>query len=133
MKHKSFWMRPPFRWAVAACLLAPAGCGETSAPTAADSALAKQTLERALGSWSEGKSVGDAKGASPSIIVSDPRWSGGVRLKKFELKSDGKPSGAERVFTVTLWTVDGKGKEASETVDYRVGTTPVFTVFRAMF
>jgi hypothetical protein len=122
-----------WRLALAAGLIALAGCGDTPAPTAADPDLARQTLDRALGSWSEGKSVDDAKSASPPILVSEPKWARGDRLKKFDVKSDGKPSGAERVFTVTIWTVDGKGKEATETVDYRVGTTPVFTVFRAMF
>ena len=118
--------------ALAVGMLASAGCGST-VPRPADPDLAKQTLERALGSWSEGKTVEAVKGASPSIVVSDPKWSRGDALKKFEIKTDGKPSGAERVFTVMLWVVDAKGKEASETVDYRVGTAPIFTVFRAMF
>ena len=73
------------------------------------------------------------KKASPPILVSDPKWSKGVALKKFEVKGDGKPAGAERVFNVTLWLADDKGKETAETVDYKVGTNPVLTVFRALF
>ena len=123
------------RLAMVACalILGVTGCEGTAAPTAADSEEAKQMLELALGLWVKGKTVDDAKSGSPSILVSDPKWSRGDKLKKFEINSDGKPSGAERVFTVKLSLLNNKGKEVSETVDYRVGTSPVFTVFRAMF
>ena len=42
-------------------------------------------------------------------------------------------SGAEREFTVTLWLADPRGKERKTEVAYKVGTDPIFTVFRAMF
>lgn len=109
------------------------GCGETSAPTAAPADQARKTLDSALGSWVEGKTVDAMKAANPSILVEDPKWKKGVALKKFEVKGEGKPSGAERVFTVTLTLADPTGKESTEQVDYRVGTAPILTVFRAMF
>ena len=79
------------------------------------------------------KAVEEMKKASPSIVVSDPKWLRGAVLKKFELGGTSKPSGAEREFTVTLWLADEAGKEAREQVVYKVGTSPIFTVFRAMF
>jgi hypothetical protein len=54
-------------------------------------------------------------------------------LSKFEVAGRGKPSGAERAFTVTLWLVDSKGKDAREQVVYKVGTDPILTVFRSLF
>ena len=120
--------------AFAAAMLALPGCESTSAPAAADVNQAKQTLERALTAWAKGATVAAIKGESPSIVISDPRWERGDVLKKYEIKSDGKPSGAEQVFTVALWFDDPKsGKEVSETVSYRVGTNPMLTVFRALF
>ncbi len=118
--------------AVGALALAP-GCDGNAAPTAADQDQARQTLDLALAGWQRGVSVEGMKAASPSIIVSDPKWSKGASLTKFEVKGDGKPAGAERVFAVTLWLKDPKGKETTESVDFKVGTNPVLTVFRSLF
>src|SRR5438105_2264724 len=75
-------------------IVAPAlaGCGDTAAPTAAPADQARKTLDSALGSWVEGKTVEAVKAASPSILVEDPKWKKGVALKKFEVKGEGKPS-----------------------------------------
>lgn len=115
-------------------LAAPAlaGCGG-GAPTAAPADQARKTLDSALGSWAEGRTVEAVKDARPSILVEDPKWKQGVALKKFEVQGEGKPSGSERVFSVTLTLADDSGKETTEQVDYRVGTSPILTVFRAMF
>ena len=110
-----------------------AGCGDTSTPTAANTDQARKTLDSALTAWTQGQTVEAVKGASPSILVEDPKWKKGATLKKFEVKGDGKPSGAERVFAVKLTLADSAGKETTEDVDYRVGTSPILTVFRAMF
>ncbi len=110
------------------------GCGgDTAAPTPAPADQARKTLDSVLNSWIEGKTVEAMKAANPSIVIEDPKWKKGATLKKFEVKGDGKPSGAERVFTVILTLADASGKETTEQVDYRVGTSPIFTVFRAMF
>jgi hypothetical protein len=116
-------------------LVAPAlaGCEGTSAPTAAPADQARQTLDSALGLWVEGKTVEAVKAASPSILVEDPAWKKGMALKKYEVRGDGKASGAERVFSVSLTLADASGKEKKEQVDYRVGTNPILTVFRAIF
>ncbi|WP_165220429.1 hypothetical protein [Aquisphaera insulae] len=109
-----------------------AGCEGTSAPAVAPQEKARQTLDQALTAWSEGKTPEAVKAGSPSILVEDPQWKKGLALKKFAVKGDGKPSGAERIFTVTL-TLSDSGKEKVQEVDYKVGTDPILTVFRSMF
>lgn len=109
------------------------GCGDSAVPQAADGDQARKTLDTALAAWTKGQTVEAVKAASPSILVEDPKWKKGATLKKYEVKGDGKPSGAERVFSVKLTLADAQGKEKTEDVDYRVGTSPILTVFRAMF
>lgn len=125
--------RAAARLAVGVLAALLAGCGGTAAPTAADADAARKTLDAALTAWTQGKSVEAVKGETPSILVEDPKWKQGATLKKYEVTGDGKPSGAERVFSVKLTLADAGGKEKVEEVDYRVGTDPILTVFRAMF
>lgn len=125
---------PPRRGlALAAALIALAGCSGGSAPAVADQGRARQTLDLALESWRKGEDVETMKRASPAIVVVDPRWASGARLTKFSVEGEGKPSGAERAFTVTLWLANPQGKESREQVVYKVGTDPILTVFRALF
>lgn len=121
------------RLAMGALAALLAGCGDTAAPTAADTNQARKTLDSALTAWTKGQTVDAVKAASPSILVEDPKWKNGATLKSYEVKGDGRPSGAERVFSVKLVLADASGKETTENVDYRVGTDPILTVFRAMF
>jgi hypothetical protein len=114
-------------------LLVVAGCNSNAAPAVADQDEARQTLEQALTAWQKGETVQAMKNASPSITVSDPVWARGDALKKFEIEGPGKLSGAERAFSVTLWVADGKGKEKPQQVVFKVGTQPIYTVFRSMF
>jgi hypothetical protein len=114
-------------------MLAATGCGEGAAPVAADEDQARKMLDQALSAWQKGETVAAVKNGSPSITVSDPKWDRGDSLKKFEVDGGGKPSGAERAFTVKLWFADAKGKEVKEQVVYRVGTDPIVTVFRSLF
>jgi hypothetical protein len=109
------------------------GCSGTPAPLPADENQARQTLDRALASWQKGETVEAMKNAKPSIVVSDPSWGRGQVLKRFEVGAKGKAAGAERVFSVTLWLANSKGEESRQEVDYKVGTQPILTVFRAMF
>jgi hypothetical protein len=112
---------------------ASTGCGNGGPPVPAAEDQAREVLGEALSGWQRGDSIEDLKQASPSIIVADPKWSGGARLSKFEVQGEGKPAGAERLFTVTLWLEGNQGEQASETVEYKVGTDPIRTVFRAIF
>ena len=114
-------------------LLVATGCGEGAAPVAADEDQARKLLDQTLSAWRNGETVAALRKASPSVTVSDFKWEGGTPLKQFEVASDGKPSGAERAFTVKLWLTDPKGKEIREQVVYKVGTNPVLTVFRSLF
>lgn len=115
-----------------ACL---AGCDSSTVPVTptATEDTARTTLDKALNAWREGGSVSAMKEANPSIVVADPKWEKGQKLSKYEVLGAGEPSGAERVFQVTLWLVDDAGKESVENVAYRVGTQPILTVFRSMF
>jgi hypothetical protein len=119
--------------AVAAALIAVPGCTGGSAPAVADQDLARRTLDSALESWRKGETVEAMKRASPAIVVSDPKWGGGARLTRFSVEGEGKPSGAERAFTVTLWLATREGKESREQAVYKVGTDPILTVFRSLF
>lgn len=121
------------RLVVATSLIALTGCSGGSAPAVADEDRARQTLDSALESWKKGEDVEAMKRASPAIVVVDPRWASGSKLTKFSVEGEGKPSGAERAFTVTLWLANPQGKESREQVVYKVGTDPILTVFRASF
>jgi hypothetical protein len=114
-------------------LVTISGCENTAAPVPAEEEQARQTLDRVLGLWKEGQTVESVKKGSPSIQVSDPNWEHGDLLKKYEVTGPGKPSGAERAYTVVLWLADAKGKERRSEVVYKVGTHPIFTVFRSLF
>lgn len=128
-------LAPACRWRGAAvlALIVLSGCGQNAAPVVADQAQARQVLVATLESWKKGETVEALKNASPSVLVDDPKWKRGEKLSKFEVEGEGKPSGAERAFTVTLWLSDAKGKEVREQVVYKVGTDPIVTVFRSLF
>ncbi|WP_152051034.1 hypothetical protein [Tautonia marina] len=135
MRVKS-WRLAPDRAAIAVgiglLLTCWSGCG-SGPPVAASEDQAREVLNAALEGWQGGASIEDLKESSPSIVVSDPKWSGGTRLSRFEVEGEGKPAGAERLFTVTLWLEGNGGEEVAETVEYKVGTDPIRTVFRAIF
>jgi hypothetical protein len=130
-----FRIQPVRRYCLVAVLvvLSGSGCGGTPAPAPADENQARQTLVQALASWQKGEKAESMKNGNPSIQISDPSWENGAALKKYEVEGGGKPSGAERAFTVNLWLTDSKGKESRQQVVYKVGTSPIFTVFRALF
>lgn len=132
MKIRPIAPRAARRLAVALALVALAGCG-SDVPVASAEDKARETLDLALTSWQKGMTVEQVKNASPSIVISDPKWSRGDALKKYEVAGPGKPSGSEREFTVDLWLSDAQGKETREQVVFRVGTNPILTVFRALF
>jgi hypothetical protein len=122
-------------WWLIGVILAPmllAGCGAT-VPHAADVDAARQTLEVALSSWQKGETLEALKTATPSVVVSDRKWSRGDKLTKLELNDLGKPAGTGRAFHVTLWVTDAKGKATKEVAEYSVTTDPVRTVLRAVF
>jgi hypothetical protein len=121
------------RLAAILAFIVVSGCGGTPAPVTAVQDKVRKTLETAMTAWQKGETVDGMKKANPSILIADPRWERGDKLSKFEVAGEGKPSGAERAFTVTLWLADSKGKDTREQVVYKVGTDPILTVFRSLF
>lgn len=109
------------------------GCGGGSPPVPAAEDRAREVLSEALSAWQRGDSIEDLKQAFPSIVAADPKWSEGAKLSKFEVQGEGKPAGAERVFAVTLWLAKDQGEAVPEAVEYKVGTSPILTVFRSIF
>ena len=130
MRGERWWAGPG---AVCLLTLALAGCGGKAAPVASPEDEARQTLDRALQGWQKGDTVAAMKEGKPSILVADPSWEKGAALSKFEVQGPGKPSGAERTFSVKLWVADAGGKESEQVVDYKVGTQPILTAFRSLF
>ena len=134
MKPHCVTTRAPYLYLAAAMMfLSVSGCDGNAAPAAADQDEARKTLDQALSAWQKGETIEAMKNGSPAIHVADDKWTQGATLKKYEVEGQGKASGAEREFTVKLWFVNSKGKEVPEQVVYRVGTQPIFTVFRALF
>lgn len=133
MKREHSTNSQPHWRGVALLLLALSGCSGNAAPVAADPASARKLLESTLASWKNGETAEALKSARPSVLVDDPKWKRGEKLVRYEVEGEGKPSGAERAFTVSLWFNDAKGKEVREQVVYKVGTDPILTVFRSLF
>jgi hypothetical protein len=118
---------------VSACVMLASGCGGTPAPTPADPAEARATLDKTLSSWQHGETTDSLKKADPSVTVSDMKWDRGSKLTKYEINGSSVPSGAQQKFRVTLWLTDAKGKETKDVAHYEVGTYPIRTVFRSAF
>jgi hypothetical protein len=126
----------------AAAIVLP-GCG-SGPPKPADPVAAREALERSLSAWKEGKTPESLKSDEPPIVVSDPAWSNGARLIKYQIEPGDRRAGADHSFLVLLWTENStaatkapkkgkdksKGKDGEEKAEYYVGTNPVLTVVR---
>ncbi len=110
------------------------GCGSgpyESAPVDPDTAL--DTLTSVMESWKKGESPQDVREQTPSIVVQDLDWSGGMKLLDYEVLDDGKPESANLIARVRQSLEDKAGAKSERTVTYVVGTAPALTVFRDMF
>ena len=119
-------------WAVLA--LCALGCGPRH-PTAdpVNAETARQTLQSVLESWQRGESLESWQQREPKVVVQDMDWSGGAKLKEFEILGAGEPRDANLYCQVKL-VLEGAGRGVQpRTVTYVVGTDPVLTVFRDMF
>jgi hypothetical protein len=114
--------------AMAACLFA--GCGSKHA---VQPDLAVTTLRTALEGWRSGKTPEAMQQVVPAIVVQDLDWTGGAKLKEFQILDGGKPVDANLYAQVKLKLIDASGGESEKTVTYVVGTSPKLTVFRDLF
>lgn len=110
------------------CLLC--GCGGRVTVDPVNPAQARETLQKVLQSWQQGESPGDWRQKSPPVVVQDPDWSAGLKLKNYELVGTGKPLDANLYCEVKLTLTDPQKGERQKSVTYVVGTDPVLTVFR---
>jgi len=120
--------------ALVLCSLLLTGCSSgpyESAPVNPDKA--RETLTTALESWKNGVTTEDLRQQTPSIVVQDFDWMGGVKLLDYEVLDEGNPESANLVSQVKLSLEDKDGAKSEKTVTYLVGTAPVLTVFRDMF
>jgi hypothetical protein len=111
-------------------LIAP-GCGGSSA-SSAGSGEARQTLDRALSAWREGKTLDSLKTTDPPLEAADHQWQSGLHLVKYEVENDRAPSGPSQSFRVTLWLKDARSKATKVVTQYDVATNPA-RVSRAGF
>jgi hypothetical protein len=114
-------------------ILISVGCGsrqQTAEPVDPDQA--RRTLHAVLADWVEGGKPETWRQKSPQVVVQDLDWSGGSKLKAFELLGSGEPRDANLFCQVKLVLENSSQRKIEQTVTYCVGTDPVLTVFRAM-
>lgn len=109
------------------------GCSERQkvAPTV-DATVARTALKTVLEIWKKGDKPETAKDGSPSIVVQDLDWSGGMALTSYEIQGEGKFDDANLRVPVTLNLKQPNGKSPTRKASYVVGTSPAITVFREM-
>ncbi len=132
MKRSSlFWMRILLVLLPMAMIPAIGGCGGYS-PEAhrVDPPTAKSTLVAVLTSWQEGATPESWRQKKPEVVVQDPDWNAGAKLKSFELLDDGKAVDANLNCRVKLILQIPEKGETERNVSYVVSTSPVLTVFR---
>ncbi|MHB0954850.1 MAG: hypothetical protein ACYC0X_00580 [Pirellulaceae bacterium] len=114
-------------------VLIPAGCGNwqrSAKPVDPDEA--RQTLGAVLADWAQGGTPEAWLEQSPQVVIQDLDWSGGAKLKAFEVLGTGEPRDANLFCQVKLVLEDASRQQVERTVTYCIGTDPVLTVFRAM-
>jgi hypothetical protein len=103
------------------------GCGTTARSLALDAQLARDSLDKALQAWVEGKKPADLK---PEITMGDVAWEGGKTLVSFEIKqSEEKSDGTNLYIPVVCSFKDSGGAVSKSETIYVVGTSPVITIF----
>ena len=124
------WLETVCLAAVVAILGSATGCGG-GPPEPADSDAARSALERALEAWQAGGTPDSLKQEQPPIAISDDQWAAGAKLIKFRIEPGDRPAGADRVYAVTLWFEDKRGKGKQKVVEYIIGTGSTLVVSRS--
>jgi hypothetical protein len=127
--HLSRTLAFRFGLLIAVVGLLATGCFKARPPTPTrEAALA--TLRAALEAWQKGEKPDRLGEGGQGISMSDPDWSGGARLAKFEIDEDRVQSaGFDLKFPVKLWL--GDGQEDPQSVKFTIVTSPARLVFRA--
>jgi hypothetical protein len=100
-------------------------------PESTDRAEALALLRTALEAWQLGEKPESLREREAPIWVTDPAWTRGTRLAKFEIEANQtQPSGFNLACPVKLWLNDGK-KEPRK-VKFTIATSPALVVTREL-
>lgn len=104
-----------------------AGCSQTARDLPLDPQLARDSLNKALKAWVDGKKPADLQ---PEIIVGDTSWTSGQKLVSYEIKTEVMNDGTNLYLLVVCQFAKPKSKKTEKSeVTYIVGTSPVITIF----
>jgi len=119
-------------WTICALGAVLAGCGgrNYTPPPAADPALARTSLEKALDAWRLRITPEELIKAEPAITVADPDWRNGQRLAAFQLLPGEQALGSSIYWPVRLKVVQPSGREELLDVIYIVSTNPIIHISR---
>lgn len=114
------------------CLALLAGCGGTNyvPPPAADPAVARSSLEKALDCWRLRITPQELRQGSPAISVSDYDWREGRRLVAFQILAGEQLLGTSIHWPVRLKLVGADGREGWADATYIVSTNPSIRISR---
>lgn len=102
------------------------GCEGETQPHSLNEQLARDSLDKALEAWVDGKSLEELK---PEIIVGDSRWEQGQKLLDFQILPAEESTDGSNLHIVVKLTLDRSGTQVDSKVTYIVGTSPVVTIF----
>jgi hypothetical protein len=113
-------------------LSAIAGCGGKNhvPPAAADPAVARSALEKALDCWRLRITPQELLAAEPPITMADEDWDEGRRLVEFQLLSGEQALGTSIRWPARLKLVRADGRERWIDVEYVVYTSPIIHISR---
>ncbi|MCS7017274.1 MAG: hypothetical protein NZM42_14305 [Gemmatales bacterium] len=100
-------------------------------PATADPDQAREALQKTLEAWQQGNLPDSLKNANPPVIITEPQWSQGKRLIKYELINSGEPCGHDWKIAVRLWLRAPDGSIAQESGIYVIGTHPRIVIVRS--
>ena len=109
-----------------------AGCGgkNYTPPSAADPAVARSALEKALDCWRLRITPDELLKAEPAITVADHDWHDGRRLVEFHILSGEQAMGTSVHWPVRLKVVQASGREEWLDATYIVSTSPIIHISR---
>jgi hypothetical protein len=123
------------RWLAAAwltqCLLAGCGASQYEPPSAADPAVARSALEKALNCWRGRITPDELRSAMPPIAFADEDWHAGRRLIEFQLLPGHQTAGSTLRWPVRLRLAHGSGRERVVEATYVISTDPAIHISRA--